>query len=117
MDVEQVLQPNTMSEEVTTYKRYLTYLDYFATGEGRTIELYMVIAANEADAKKKHLDGSYPANLVAQTYFGEYISLVEFESDNGKEIFFSFFKEAAFLYESLKLGGVDLHFKLHYNLS
>lgn len=116
VDVAQVFQHNSMSEEVTK-KRYLTYFEYFATGEGHTIELYMIIASNEAEAKQKHLDASYSSDLDAQAYFGEGINVVELESGTGKEIIFALFKEPESLYESLIRGGRDFHFKLYYNLS
>ena len=98
-------------------KRYLTFFEYFATGEGHIIELYMFFASNEDEAKQKHLDASYPSNISSQSYFGEGITAVELDSEKGKEIIFAFFKEAESLYEALKIGGREFHYKMYYNLS
>lgn len=98
-------------------KRYLIYFEYFATGEGHTIELYMAIAANEEEAKQKYFNVVYPSDLKAQQYFGNHTTVVELDSEQGKEIIFAFFKEAESLYEALKLGGGEFHYKMYYNLS
>lgn len=111
-DVEQVSQRSTLMN-----KRYLAYFEYFATGEGHTIEIRMIIASNEAEAKEKYLDLSYGTNVEARSYFGNGINVVELESEKGKEIIFVFFKEAESLYQALKLGGRDFHYKMYYNLS
>ena len=98
-------------------KRYLTFFEYFATGEGHTIEIYIVFASNEDEAKQKHLDAAYPSNSSAQLYFGKGLTAVELDSEKGKQIIFAFFKEAESLYEALKIGGREFHYKMYYNLS
>lgn len=98
-------------------KRYLAYFEYFATGEGHTIEIRMIIASSEAEAKQKYLDLSYGTDVEARSYFGNDMAVVELDSEKGKEIIFNFFKKSESLYEALKLGGGEFHFKMYYNLS
>jgi hypothetical protein len=98
-------------------KQYLVYFEYFATGEGHTIEISMIIATNEEEAKHKYFNTAFASDVNAQSYFEKDISVVELDSERGKEIIFTLFKEADSLYETLKLGGREFHYKMYYNLS
>jgi hypothetical protein len=98
-------------------KRYLAYFEYVATGEGHTIEICMIIATNKEEARQKYLNTAFVSDVNAQSYFGKDISIVELDSEEGKKIIFGFFKDAESLYEALKLGGGEFHYKMYYNLS
>lgn len=98
-------------------KKYLACFEYFATGEGHTIEISMIIATNEEEARQKYLNTAFTSDVEAQTYFEKDISVVELDSEEGKKIISAVFKNSETLYEALKCGGREFHYKMYYNLS
>jgi hypothetical protein len=117
--VEQVLQHNTRMSEENIDERYLTYLQYFATGEGHTVELCLWFAANAKDAIQKHIEASFPNSLTAQAYFGPYIQAYPLRSDDAEALINEYFKHSLHIYQALVSGsgGGDFSLKLHYNFS
>jgi len=110
-----------MSEKVTSepeyYNQYLTYMDYFATGEGRTIEIFYALAMTEKEARQKHLDKFYPNDAAAQNYFGPGVEVMDAKSKKAKDLIKHIFKFGAGLHKDLIKAGCEFHFKFHFNHS
>lgn len=98
-------------------KGFLTYMDYFATGEGRTVELKLSLVNNEAEAKEKHLDMFVGTRQEARDYFGHFIEVMPIESDKAKELLSHIFKFGAGLHKDLAEAGIEFHFKYYVNRS
>jgi len=96
---------------------FLTYMDYAATGEGRTIELNFCYADTNAEAKQKHLDRFYPNDKRSQEYFGVGTQVMRIESKKAKELLTFFFTLGGKMHKDLVNAGVEFHFKLIFNYS
>lgn len=110
-----------MSKNVTSeYKGFLTCMDYFATGEGRTIELNFCYCDTKEEAKEKHLDrfiGKDPKDLAARNYFGVGVEVMKIESKKAKEVLMDMFKHGEGTWNALRKGGVEFHYKFYFNFS
>ena len=94
---------------------YLTYMDYCATGEGRTIQFNFCYAATPDDARQKHLDRFYPNDTGAQNYFAIGVDIMLIESKDAKETLESYFFKG--IHKPLKEAGTEFHFSFHWNYS
>jgi len=94
---------------------YLTYMDYVATGEGRTIQINFCYAENPETAHQKHLDKFYPNDKKAQEYFGVDVDTMPIESKKAKDVLKTFFSDG--MHTPLKEAGIDFHFCFHFNYS
>jgi len=97
------------------YKQYLTYMDYFATGEGRTIEINYCFADNKEEAKIKHLDKFSVTSDSARNYFGPCIDVMPANSKKAKDIINYMFKFGNRLHKDLTKAGLEFHFKFYFN--
>ena len=101
-----------------TYRSgFLTYMDYAATGEGRTIELNFCYADTKEDAKQKHLDRFYPNNKSSQEYFGIGVDVMSIKSKRAKDLLGHVFRFGEGLHKDLINAGIEFHLKFHYNYS
>lgn len=97
-------------------KSYLTYLDYFATGEGRIIEVTIVYADNKKDAINKHGDTfGYCQNMLE--YYGPGIAVFPLSSDDAKEVLGYFVKDPEQIIDTWKRGGLEFVYKIRFNFS
>ena len=96
---------------------FLTYMDYAATGEGRTIELNFCYADTKAEAKQKHLDRFYPDDKRSQEYFGAGTQVMRIESKKAKELLSFFFCHGGGVHRDLVGAGIEFHLKFHFNYS
>jgi len=97
-------------------KSYLTYLDYFATGEGRIIEVTIVYADNNQDAIKKHGEiFKYTQDIM--DYYGLGIIVFPLSSDDAKEILCEFVKDPEQIIDTWKRGGLEFIYKFKFNRS
>ena len=99
---------------------YLTYMEYFATGEGFTYEINFCYADTKQEAIEKHLDrfiGTDPNKQSARNYFG--VGVVAYESDSKKaeEMINHLFKDGGAILHHLNTAGIEFHFKFYYNHS
>lgn len=118
MSNKKVTKNKVVGDVPYEYQGFLTYMDYLATGEGRTIEINFCYANNEANAKEKHLDRFYEKdNSAARNYFGVGIEVFPIESKNAQDIIESFFASGKQLHEDLRSAGLEFHFKFHFNHS
>ena len=96
---------------------FLTYMDYFATGEGRTIEINFCYADTKEEAKTKHLDRFYGTDEGARNYFGVGVDVMPINSKQAKDIIKNIFKFGKGLHHDLMHAGTEFHFKFHFNYS
>jgi hypothetical protein len=107
-----------MSEEVTNeYNVFLTYMEYFATGEGLTIEILMSMTDTAEQAKEKHLDKFVGTRQEARDYFIKGLDVYPIKSKEAKDLLDQYFKNVDWLHEQLATGGVEFHFKYYVNHS
>ena len=105
----------TVSE---TYRGgFLTYMDYFATGEGRTVELNFCYADCEEEALQKHLYRFYPNNKSAQNYFGVGVDVFEIKSREAKDLLTDMFNRGQGMWKAMCEAGVEFHMKFYFNYS
>ena len=99
----------------TEYKRFLTYMYYFATGEGHICEIRFCYADSKKEAIEKHLDCFKYSDSASRTYFSAGISVCEFDSEIAKKIFKNTFQAGLQMHKILMEAGQDMQFKLQYN--
>ena len=100
------------------FKTYITFMDYFATGEGRTIEINFCYAFTPKAAIDKHLAYFYGNDhQSAANYFGIDVEAAELESKRAKEVLRSIFKKSDSIIKTLKMGGQEFRYKFRFNLS
>ena len=99
-------------------KSYVTFMDYFATGEGRTIELYYCQAKNKKSALKKHLDFFGYKTKEAQDYFGLDIATYDVDDPKLESVLNAVFKgNSEWIYKVLREAVIDFSFKFYFNYS
>ena len=98
-------------------ERYISFMDYFATGEGRTIEINFCYAANPREAKAKHKARFYPGNMDAWEYFGPDVEVANTESKRATRVITAIFNNPDIVLDALNKAGVELHFRFHFNYS
>lgn len=103
-------QPKTVPDVLDGY---LTYMDYFATGEGRTIQFNFCYAERPEDALQKHLDRFFPKDKRAQEYFGLDVDTMLIESKEAEDLLKAYF--FAGMHEKLSEAGIEFHFSFHFN--
>lgn len=96
---------------------FLTYMDYAATGEGRTVEINFCYADSEEEAKQKHLDRFYGSNKEAQDFFRVDVDVMRLESPEAKNLLKNVFKFGGGLHKDLLKAGIEFHLKFHFNYS
>jgi hypothetical protein len=97
---------------------YITFMDYFATGEGRTLEINFCYADTPDEAKQKHLDRFYPNDKDAQEYFGHWVEVAKLNSKRAKTILGETFKEGVpGIPLVLAEAGCEFYWKFHFNYS
>lgn len=111
------MKTKKLSENHETYHRFLTILDYFATGEGRSTEINLCFANSEEEAKNKHLDRFYGNDQSARNYFGVGIEVMPFESKRAKDLFKNVFRFGKGFHQDLCKAGLEFYFKAHVNHS
>jgi arginine decarboxylase-like protein len=96
-------------------KSYLTYMDYFATGEGRTVELNLCFVDTVKEAREKHLDMFVGDRKEARDYFGAGVVVMPIKSKQAKELISNIFKFGKGLHQNLFEAGVEFHLKVYFN--
>lgn len=103
--------------QTETYQGFLTYMDYLAMGEGRTIEINFCYADGYTEAKQKHLDRFYPNNPDAQKYFGVNVDVMSIKSKHAQDTLKGIFRFGKQFYKDIRDAGTEFHFKFHFNYS
>jgi len=109
-----------MSEKVTEseyYKVFLTYMEYFATGEGLTLEILLSMTDTPDEAQQKHLDRFVGSRQEARDYFIKGIEVFPMESKEAKDLLDKYFKNVDWLHDQLATGGGEFYWKYHVNHS
>ena len=96
---------------------YITFMDYFATGEGRTMEINFCYADTDKEAIERHLDRFYGKDDAARQYFGLGVEAARVGSKRAKEVISSIFKRPEVILGALKDAGVEFHWKFYFNYS
>jgi hypothetical protein len=96
---------------------YITYMDYFATGEGRTLEINFCYADSDKEAIERHLDRFYGKDDAGRQYFGVGVEAARVGSKRAKEVISSIFKRPQVILDALKNAGVEFHWKFYFNYS
>jgi hypothetical protein len=105
-------------KKVTSKRQgYLSFMDYFATGEGRTTEFNFCYADSKEEAKDNHLDKFVGERKEARDYFGSGIKVVTVKSTEAKTLLDTFFKNGELLQENLIKAGIEFHMKFYVNYS
>jgi len=99
-------------------KSYITFIDYFATGEGRTIELRYCQAKNKKSAIEKHLKFFEYLNEDVKNYFRYYIVAYDVNDPNLEITLKGLFEgNSEWIYKVLNKAAIDFHFKFHFNFN
>lgn len=96
---------------------YVTYMQYFATGEGMTHELQFCWADTPEGAKAKHLDKFGYKDEAARNYFGAGVVVHQYKSAEAKALFEQFFKNGDKFFYIMQDAAFDMHFKVYWNFS
>ena len=96
---------------------YLTYMDYSATGEGRTVELNFCFADTEKEAREKHLDKFVGDHKESRDYFGNGVLVCNIKSKQAKKLFSSIFRFGEGLHKDMVKAGIEFHLKIYFNYS
>lgn len=99
------------------YRGFLTFMDYAATGEGRTVELNFCYADTETEARRKHLEKFYPNDKSAQDYFSAGVNVMLIKSKRAKKLMGNMFRFGKGLHKTLCEAGIEFHLKLCANYS
>lgn len=98
-------------------KGFLTYMDYAATGEGRTVEINFCLVSSEDEAREKHLDRFVGKDESSRNYFGVGVDVSPIESEKAKELLQNVFKFGDNLHKNLVEAGIEFYFKCYVNYS
>lgn len=96
-------------------KGFLTYMEYFATGEGLTIEFLLSYTKTPEQAIEKHLDKFVGERKESRDYFSKGIVVHPMKSKKARKLLDTYFKNVDWLYEQLKRGGVEFYLKYYVN--
>ena len=98
-------------------KAWLTFMDYFATEEGRTLEMNFCYADTKKQAKEKHLDRFVGEEKESRDYFGVWVEVYPIESKKAKELLVQLFQFGEHFHKNLVEAGIEFHLKCHCNYS
>ena len=96
---------------------YLTYMDYAATGEGRTIEFNFCYADNKKQAKERHLDRFCGDNKASRDYFGVGVAVYRIEDKKSKKLLQEVFQLGDHFHKNLVEAGIEFYLKCYCNYS
>ena len=96
---------------------FLTYMDYAATGEGRTIELNFCYADSKKEAIERHLDRFIGADAGARKYFKVGVVAHDIKSKDAKELLQDVFNHSEGMWKALCEAGIEFHMKFYFNYS
>lgn len=98
-------------------QQWITFMDYFATGEGRTLEINFCYANTKEEAIEKHLDRFYGQDTGARNYFGVGVEACALQSARAKEVIGSIFNKPKTVLDTLKDAGGEFFWRFHFNFS
>jgi hypothetical protein len=99
-------------------KKWVTYMDYFATGEGMTIQMAMVAAKTKKEAVEKHLDLFEIEEKSIRDYFSRGVSVMNPTSHTAKKLFADYLVNGVAVLDNLaKAWSANFKFEVHYNHS
>lgn len=97
-------------------RRFLSIMDYFATGEGQIIEIQSCYVQNKKAAAIAHCKAfNYTKDM--EKFYGVGIRVYALPSQTGKALVSQLFQNGEKLYSALVRGTADIHFKLDQNES
>lgn len=99
-------------------RAWITYMDYFATGEGQTLQLALVFAKTKSEAQERHLDAFNIKEKSTRKYFKTGISAVSPKSKTAVALFNEYFTNGEGLLRNITHAwGAAFKFEVHYNFS
>lgn len=99
-------------------KSYVTFMDYVATGEGRTIEILYSFADDKEEAVKKHFLFFKYITKESQDYFRQDIMVYDIDDPKLEITLNGLFKEnSKWIYKVLNEATQEFCFKWHFNYS
>lgn len=104
---------------VVNRNRYVTYMEYFATGEGVTHEVATCFAKNNEEAVNLHLKQFGNKTKADRDYFRPLVVALSLD-DNGddvKKLLERFFTDGKQMFRLMRENTFDLHFKVYWNFS
>lgn len=99
------------------YTPYLTYMQYFATGEGVTVQLLMSMVFSKQEAIEKHLDKYVGDRKEARDYFRNDIEVMKVDSKKAKKLMVDMFIYGEAMWEHIRKAGLTFNFEMYYNHS
>jgi hypothetical protein len=96
---------------------YVTFMEYFATGEGMTQEINFCWADSPDEAINKHLDRFEVKDAQSREYFRRGITVYSHKSPQAKKLFKTYFKDGDKIFNIMQSAVFDMHFKLYWNFS
>ena len=99
------------------HKAYLTYMNYFATGEGMTHEINHCWADNTQEAIEKHLTEFGYKTKSSRDYYSTDVEVMLASSQKAKKLLMQFFKDGKRMFQIMQDAAFELHVKLYWNFS
>ena len=115
MAKKKVTKTETETEEYRD--GYVTYMNYFATGEGMTHEIQFCWADSPKEAKEKHLDKFGYKDAEGRKYFGAGVVVYQYQSKDARELLKQFLVDGEKISNIMQSAVFDFHMKLYWNFS
>ena len=96
---------------------YLTVQDYFATGEGRLVEVTICSCSSEAEAVEHHLKAFDHTLKHDADFYKRGLEVCFLDSPMAKELLETWFKDASLITDHWIHGGQDFKFRFKFNRS
>jgi hypothetical protein len=107
---------NSVPIEGTDRMAYITYMDYFATGEGTSVEIQFCWANTSEEAIEIHLNKFEYKVESERNYFRPGIIVYDYRDPKVLELFNRIFVNGEHHFELMHNAAFDLKLKLHWNL-
>lgn len=106
-----------IAEIVDEYRGFLTYMDYFATGEGRTVELNFCYADTKREALEKHGKRFYSDNADSWNYFKVGVEVLDIKKNKNKvmQILTVCIGQPDAIYKIMTEAMIEMYFKFYFN--
>lgn len=108
--------PDSLPIEGADRMAYITYSDYFATGEGTTIEIQFCWAETSQKAIEEHLNKFGYIIKSSREYFRPGILVFDYRDPKVLKLFNEIFVNGKHHFEVMHNAAFDLKLQLHWNL-
>lgn len=107
----------SIQEPVKKILNYLTVQDYFATGEGRLVEVTICRCQTEEEAIERHLIAFNHIKAEDKTFYKQGLEVCLLDSPLARECLGTWFKDPSLITEHWVHGGQDFKFSFKFNRS